>query len=87
MSQHTTFVLQAQGAEVVIALTHMRVPNDKVLAAAVPEIDLILGESSMTKLYPWLGAHIWAAQLAACGPCALGFATDGPHQEGQVCHD
>lgn len=29
----------------VVALTHMRVPNDRVLAAEAPEIDLILGES------------------------------------------
>ena len=35
--------LRAQGAECVIALTHMREPNDCKLAAEVPEIDLILG--------------------------------------------
>uniref|UniRef100_A0A061QQ45 5'-nucleotidase n=1 Tax=Tetraselmis sp. GSL018 TaxID=582737 RepID=A0A061QQ45_9CHLO len=35
--------LIANGAQVVIALTHMRVPNDMRLAAEVPEIDLILG--------------------------------------------
>ncbi|KAL4509211.1 hypothetical protein ABPG72_018142 [Tetrahymena utriculariae] len=29
--------------EMIIALTHMRVPNDKLLAKEVPEIDLILG--------------------------------------------
>jgi len=29
--------------DLIIALTHMRVPNDRKLAAAVPEIDLILG--------------------------------------------
>ena len=27
----------------VIALTHMRVPNDQLLAASVPEFDLVLG--------------------------------------------
>merc|ERR1711963_1068566 len=32
-----------QGAEIVIALTHMRAPNDELLAHEVPEVDLILG--------------------------------------------
>lgn len=32
---------QARGAELVIALTHMRVPNDRKLAASVPGIDLV----------------------------------------------
>lgn len=36
--------LQEEGADVVIALTHMRIPNDRVLAAEVPELDLVLGE-------------------------------------------
>lgn len=31
------------GADVIVALTHMRRPNDELLAAAVPEIHLILG--------------------------------------------
>mmetsp|Transcript_47718 Transcript_47718/g.139072 ORF Transcript_47718/g.139072 Transcript_47718/m.139072 type:complete len:1627 (-) Transcript_47718:186-5066(-) len=31
-----------EGAEIVIALTHMRVPNDELLAHTVPEIDMIL---------------------------------------------
>lgn len=31
------------GCEVVIALTHMRIPNDEAFFAAVPEIDLFLG--------------------------------------------
>lgn len=35
--------LQAQGAEVVIALTHMRLPNDLRLAQSAPGIDLVLG--------------------------------------------
>jgi 2',3'-cyclic-nucleotide 2'-phosphodiesterase (5'-nucleotidase family) len=35
--------LQASGAELVIALTHMRVPNDIKLAQAVAEIDAVLG--------------------------------------------
>ena len=35
--------LKGDGAEIVIALTHMRVPNDRKLAEEVPELDLILG--------------------------------------------
>jgi len=34
---------QAKGCNVVIALTHMRTPNDRRLAHEVEEIDLILG--------------------------------------------
>lgn len=35
--------LKANGCDMIIALTHMRAPNDEKLAAAVPEIQLILG--------------------------------------------
>jgi len=35
--------LRKEGADIVIALTHMRTPNDMRLANEVPEIDLILG--------------------------------------------
>jgi len=34
---------QAAGADLVIALTHMRQPNDILLAQQVPEIDAVLG--------------------------------------------
>jgi 2',3'-cyclic-nucleotide 2'-phosphodiesterase (5'-nucleotidase family) len=34
---------QASGADLVIALTHMRQPNDILLAQQVPEIDAVLG--------------------------------------------
>jgi 5'-nucleotidase len=34
---------EKQGAELVIAITHMRVPNDELLAHEAPEIDIILG--------------------------------------------
>jgi len=34
---------ERQGAEIVIALTHMRVPNDELLAHEVAEVDVILG--------------------------------------------
>ena len=32
-----------EGCDLVIALTHMRVPNDKKLTDEVPELDLVLG--------------------------------------------
>ncbi|CAJ1351477.1 unnamed protein product [Effrenium voratum] len=35
--------MKAEGAQVVVALTHNRFDNDKKLTAAVPEIDLLLG--------------------------------------------
>ncbi|PVD21258.1 hypothetical protein C0Q70_19429 [Pomacea canaliculata] len=35
--------LKEQGADIVIALTHMRWPNDEKLAENVPEIDIVLG--------------------------------------------
>eukprot|EP00929_Paragymnodinium_shiwhaense_P036825 TRINITY_DN19699_c0_g1_i1.p1 TRINITY_DN19699_c0_g1~~TRINITY_DN19699_c0_g1_i1.p1 ORF type:complete len:1477 (+),score=286.27 TRINITY_DN19699_c0_g1_i1:96-4526(+) len=35
--------LRSQGAELVIALTHMRMPNDYLLASEVEEIDIIFG--------------------------------------------
>jgi 2',3'-cyclic-nucleotide 2'-phosphodiesterase (5'-nucleotidase family) len=44
-STHTLWLRsrQAEGAELLVALTHMRVPNDLRLGAEVPEFDLILG--------------------------------------------
>lgn len=39
--------LRHAGAAVVIALTHMRLPNDKKLAKEVPGIDLILAGASV----------------------------------------
>ena len=35
--------LRGKGCQFIIALTHMRTPNDLRLAANAPEIDLILG--------------------------------------------
>lgn len=35
--------LKAEGAQVIIALTHLDLPDDIDLAAAVPEIDMVLG--------------------------------------------
>eukprot|EP00884_Botryococcus_braunii_P019382 jgi/Botrbrau1/6127/Bobra.331_2s0022.1 len=35
--------LREEGAEVVVALTHMRLPNDLLFAASVEDVDLVLG--------------------------------------------
>jgi len=43
VARELTQKLRAAGADAVIALTHMRNPNDRRLAAEVPELDLILG--------------------------------------------
>ena len=43
VGRRLTAALRAQGADMVIALTHMRNPNDIRLAEEVPELDLILG--------------------------------------------
>ena len=37
------FLPRPQGCDYVIALTHMRTPNDVRLAESVDEIDLVLG--------------------------------------------
>jgi 5'-nucleotidase len=39
--------LKQQGCDIVIALTHMRMPNDKLLRDAVPEINVVLGAPCM----------------------------------------
>ena len=41
--RHCVGLICLQGADIVIALTHMRWPNDVRLAECAPEIDLILG--------------------------------------------
>ena len=43
VARHLCAQLRAEGADAVIALTHMRTPNDRRLALEVPELDLILG--------------------------------------------
>lgn len=37
------FLKEEEKCDLVIALTHMRVPNDELLTRSVPELDLILG--------------------------------------------
>ncbi len=41
--RYNKFLREEQKCDMVIALTHMRQPNDEKLARAVPELDLILG--------------------------------------------
>lgn len=36
-------LLRSEGCDFVIALTHMRMPNDRLLRESVPDIDLIAG--------------------------------------------
>ncbi|OON14249.1 5'-nucleotidase protein, partial [Opisthorchis viverrini] len=43
-----------ESCDLVIALTHMRWPNDRKLAAGVPEIDLILGGHDHDYVTEWL---------------------------------
>ena len=38
-----TFNFQEEGADFVVALTHMRWPNDVRLTQEVPDMDLVLG--------------------------------------------
>ena len=37
------FLKESQNCDIIIALTHMRLPNDRVLADSVPGVDLCLG--------------------------------------------
>lgn len=38
-----TLLRETEKCDYVIAITHMRIPNDRILANSVPEIDLVLG--------------------------------------------
>jgi 2',3'-cyclic-nucleotide 2'-phosphodiesterase (5'-nucleotidase family) len=52
--------LKAQGAELIIALTHMDMADDRELATAVPEIDLILGGHDHDPMHEVVnGTLIW----------------------------
>ncbi|TNN16547.1 Trifunctional nucleotide phosphoesterase protein [Schistosoma japonicum] len=48
------FLKTQQKCDLVIALTHMRWPNDRLLAENVPEIDLILGGHDHDYEYEWI---------------------------------
>ncbi|MDO5296597.1 MAG: bifunctional UDP-sugar hydrolase/5'-nucleotidase [bacterium] len=56
--------MRADGAQVIVALTHNGFDNDKQLAANVPEIDLIVGGHSHTQLDDPVnvGGHTWIVQ-------------------------
>jgi 5'-nucleotidase / UDP-sugar diphosphatase len=45
--------LQRQGADIIIALTHLSLAEDQQLAANVPEIDLILGGHEHENIQQW----------------------------------
>jgi 5'-nucleotidase len=49
------FLRETEGCSLIIALTHMRLENDIVLADSVPEIDLVLGgHDHFYRIYPTL---------------------------------
>jgi 5'-nucleotidase len=54
----------AGGADVVVALTHLAFPDDAALAAAIPEIDLVLGGHEHENLRAYRGAD-WTPILKA----------------------
>ena len=47
--------LKAQGAEVIVALTHLTIAEDRALLAAVPEIDVVLGGHDHDVTTDWVG--------------------------------
>ena len=61
--------MRADGAQLIVALTHNGFENDKQLAANVPEIDLIVGGHSHTQLDEPVnvGGHTWIVQTGKYG--------------------
>ena len=49
--------LQELNVDVVIAITHLRMPNDILLAKEVPGIDVILGGHDHSPYLPFLTVH------------------------------
>lgn len=45
-----------KGADIIVALTHLSLEQDQILAATVPEIDLILGGYEYENIQQWQGA-------------------------------
>jgi len=41
--RYNKILREEHNCDLVIALTHMRVPNDELLTRSVPELDLVLG--------------------------------------------
>ncbi len=58
-AKETIKVMKAEGAQVIIALTHLGVFKDRVLAQLVPEIDLIVGGHSHDALF----TPLWSQHL------------------------
>lgn len=50
--------MQAKGAQLIVALTHMREPNDRKLAAEVPEIHLVLGGHDHHYVVDYIEPHM-----------------------------
>lgn len=47
--------LTAQGADIIVALTHLTIAEDRALLAAVPEIDVVLGGHDHDVTTEWVG--------------------------------
>jgi 2',3'-cyclic-nucleotide 2'-phosphodiesterase (5'-nucleotidase family) len=58
--RETAKKLKSQGADIVIALTHMDMKDDEILAAEVPEIDLVLGGHDHDPMHKSInGTLVW----------------------------
>lgn len=81
--------LAQQGAELIVALTHMRTPNDLVLAANVPEIQASTAPApSACPPAPlaWLSVRRSACAGIAWRVCVAGYlAQVGMHASGPLC--
>jgi 5'-nucleotidase len=70
---------------VLIALTHIGFRNDEILAAKVPEIDIILGSHSHTVLEtPVKIGRTWIAQTGSHGRFLGAYAWDGATLAGRL---
>lgn len=77
--------LRAEGADVIIALTHIGFRQDEALAEQVPGIDIILGGHSHTVLEaPVRTGATWIAQGGSHGRFAGVYRWDGDRLTGQL---
>ena len=68
--------------DVLVALTHLGIEEDRELAKAVPELDLILGGHSHTRMrQPEQVDDVWIAHPGCCGQ-SLGVAVIDPDESG-----
>lgn len=49
--------LTAQGADIIVALTHLTIAEDRALLEAVPEIDVVLGGHDHDVVSEWVGSQ------------------------------